>query len=128
MPREIYLVKVGMTMTEGMVSEWFIADGEVVFSYVYARNEIFRAAAVMPKGAQSVGLQFRSTGENSASLTMMANEREVAKLDLPRMWPIYAPNSGLRCGENQHAPISREYEPPFKMGAALRRIVVDVDI
>ncbi len=30
MPREIYLVKVGMTMTEGMVSEWFIADGAPV--------------------------------------------------------------------------------------------------
>ncbi|MBT5053678.1 MAG: 2-oxo acid dehydrogenase subunit E2 [Gammaproteobacteria bacterium] len=30
MPREIYLVKVGMTMTEGMVSEWFIADGAAV--------------------------------------------------------------------------------------------------
>jgi pyruvate dehydrogenase E2 component (dihydrolipoamide acetyltransferase) len=30
MPREIYLVKVGMTMTEGMVSEWFIADGQQV--------------------------------------------------------------------------------------------------
>lgn len=27
MPKEIYLVKVGMTMTEGMVSEWFIEDG-----------------------------------------------------------------------------------------------------
>ena len=30
MPKEIYLVKVGMTMTEGMVSEWFIADGDEV--------------------------------------------------------------------------------------------------
>lgn len=30
MPREIYLVKVGMTMTEGLVSEWFIADGAEV--------------------------------------------------------------------------------------------------
>ena len=30
MPKEIYLVKVGMTMTEGMVSEWFIADGAEV--------------------------------------------------------------------------------------------------
>jgi len=30
MPREIYLVKVGMTMTEGMVSEWFIDDGAPV--------------------------------------------------------------------------------------------------
>jgi pyruvate dehydrogenase E2 component (dihydrolipoamide acetyltransferase) len=30
MPREIYLVKVGMSMTEGMVSEWFIPDGAQV--------------------------------------------------------------------------------------------------
>ncbi len=30
MPREIYLVKVGMNMTEGIVEEWCIADGERV--------------------------------------------------------------------------------------------------
>jgi len=30
MPKEIYLIKVGMTMTEGMVSEWYIADGAPV--------------------------------------------------------------------------------------------------
>ena len=30
MPKEIYLLKVGMTMTEGVVDEWFIADGEPV--------------------------------------------------------------------------------------------------
>ena len=30
MPTEIYLVKVGMTMTEGMVSEWYIPDGDEV--------------------------------------------------------------------------------------------------
>ena len=30
MPREIYLVKVGMTMTEGVVDEWYIADGGAV--------------------------------------------------------------------------------------------------
>ena len=30
MPKEIYLVKVGMNMTEGIVEEWCIADGETV--------------------------------------------------------------------------------------------------
>ena len=30
MPTEIYLVKVGMTMTEGVVDEWYIPDGEAV--------------------------------------------------------------------------------------------------
>ena len=30
MPKEIYLLKVGMTMTEGLVSEWYITDGDQV--------------------------------------------------------------------------------------------------
>ena len=30
MPTEIYLVKVGMTMTEGIVDEWYVADGDPV--------------------------------------------------------------------------------------------------
>jgi len=30
MPKEVYLVKVGMNMTEGIVEEWYIADGETV--------------------------------------------------------------------------------------------------
>ncbi len=30
MPKEIYLVKVGMNMTEGVVEEWYIADGTAV--------------------------------------------------------------------------------------------------
>ncbi len=30
MPTEIYLVKVGMSMTEGVVDEWYIADGDRV--------------------------------------------------------------------------------------------------
>ena len=30
MATEIYLVKVGMSMTEGVVDEWYIADGERV--------------------------------------------------------------------------------------------------
>ncbi|MEJ2130417.1 MAG: biotin/lipoyl-binding protein, partial [Gammaproteobacteria bacterium] len=30
MPSEIYLVKVGMTMTEGSVEEWYVSDGTTV--------------------------------------------------------------------------------------------------
>jgi hypothetical protein len=29
-PREVYLVKVGMTMTEGMVTEWYVGDGQTI--------------------------------------------------------------------------------------------------
>ncbi len=30
MPSEIYLIKVGMTMTEGIVDEWYVSDGNAV--------------------------------------------------------------------------------------------------
>ena len=30
MPTEVYLLKVGMNMTEGVVEEWYIADGDSV--------------------------------------------------------------------------------------------------
>ncbi|MFP6854006.1 MAG: biotin/lipoyl-containing protein, partial [Pseudomonadales bacterium] len=30
MPAEIYLIKVGMTMTEGNLEEWYVADGAIV--------------------------------------------------------------------------------------------------
>jgi len=31
----------------------------------------------------------------------------------------------LRCGENRHAPISRDYEPPFVL-EGLEKVVIDV--
>ena len=30
MPSEIYFLKVGMNMTEGIIEEWYVADGETV--------------------------------------------------------------------------------------------------
>ena len=30
MPVEVYLVKVGMTMTEGVIEQWYIEDGATV--------------------------------------------------------------------------------------------------
>ena len=44
------------------------------------------------------------------------------------MWPIYAANAGIRCGENRHAPISRSYQAPFVFDHELKRVVVDVDL
>ncbi|MEL7185336.1 MAG: arylsulfatase [Pseudomonadota bacterium] len=110
--------------------EWFVRDNKVVFVYVYTRNEIYRVAGNLNlnEGRHTLGLRVRKTGESSAQVVLTANDSSVAELTLPNMWPIYAPNSGVRCGENRHAPISRDYEPPFTFRTALKRIVVDVDV
>lgn len=65
------------------------------------------------------------TGERTAVMTFSINHQVIGSGELPRMWEIYTPNSGLRCGENRHAPISRDYEPPFVL-EGLEKVVIDV--
>ena len=110
--------------------ELFMQDGILTFAYVYTRHEIysFRAATAATSGSHTIGLQIAKTGEYSADVQMFIDDVGVGRLTLPKMWPIYAPNSGIRCGENRHSPISRAYEPPFVFDQDLKRVVVDVDM
>ena len=110
--------------------EWYLKDGYVCFCYVYTRNEIYevQSSQRVAAGATELGLSLRKTSVSSALLTLSADRLEIAELELENMWPIYAPNSGLRCGENRHAPISRRYPAPFRFDQELLRIVVDVDL
>lgn len=110
--------------------EWYVRNGKVCFAYVYTREEVFEMQSneELSDGVRELGLVFRKTGDAGTLVSMTVDGRIVGKLPLPKMWPIYAPNSGLRCGENRHAPISRAYDPPFRFDQVLNRIVVNVDI
>jgi hypothetical protein len=68
------------------------------------------------------------TSDNSAEVNMLVDDAHVASIQLPKMWQVFAPNSGIRCGENRHAPISREYDPPFVFDQTLDRVVVELDL
>lgn len=109
--------------------EWYLKDGILTFSYVYTRMDIttIRSTSTIPTGKHILGLQLEKTGESSGTITFTLNDKPIGKGELPRIWPIYTPNSGLRCGENRHAPISRDYEPPFILDG-LKKIVVDVEM
>ena len=115
--------------------ELFMQKGYLHFVYVYTRDTVFsvRSAQRIPKGEQRLVLAINKTGESTgvAHLRLVDEGNEVtdlATLELPRLWPIYTPNSGLRCGENRHAPISWAYQPPFIFDQQIKRVVVDVDI
>jgi arylsulfatase len=110
--------------------EWFMIDGQLHFCYVFTRNDVFRVAsqAAVPSGRHVLSLMIDKTGESSAVAQLGINETPVADVALPRMWPIYAANAGIRCGENHHAPVSRRYEPPFLFDGEIKRVVVDVDM
>ncbi|MEO1320190.1 MAG: hypothetical protein AAFV30_06430, partial [Pseudomonadota bacterium] len=61
-------------------------------------------------------------------VTLTVDGEAVGDVALKRMWPIYAANAGIRCGENHHAPVSRDYTPPFEFEGTIARVVVDVDM
>ena len=78
----------------------------------HVRNRIENACLQKPEIVAKVALGNQSLG----------------LMPLPKLWPIYTPNSGVRCGENRHAPISRVYQPPFVFDQTLNRVTIDVDI
>jgi hypothetical protein len=98
-------------------------------SYVYVRKEETKIKATrrIPSGEQLLYIEMEKKGKDGATVRFMLNDELIGSGELPKMWPIYTPNSGLRCGENRHAPISRDYEPPFVLNG-LKKLVVDVDL
>ncbi|MDJ0657799.1 MAG: arylsulfatase [Xanthomonadales bacterium] len=110
--------------------ELFMQEGILHFGYVYTRNEIYRVRSpqAIPAGEHILGLAIRKTGESAATVTLTLNGEELVQAPLPKMWPIYAPNAGIRCGENRHAPVTRDYSGPSVFDQTLHRIVVDVDM
>lgn len=110
--------------------ELFMQDGLLAFVYVYTRFERYsvRSENRIARGTRSLSIRFEKTGENSANVHLLADDKHIASLTLPKMWQIFSPNSGVRCGENRHAPISRDYESPFVFDQTLERVVVELDL
>lgn len=110
--------------------EFFMRDGYLIFVYVYTRFQRYTLSS--PKrieaGKSVLGLQFIKTGDSSAEVSMLIDDARVASVQLPKMWQVFAPNSGIRCGENRHAPISRDYDSPFVFDQTLERVVVELDL
>ena len=109
--------------------ELYMKDGFLVLSYVYVRKRAttIKSTQRIPSGNYALSVDLKKTGKSSSEVTMQLNNQEIGSGDISKMWPIYTPNSGLRCGENQHAPISRNYDPPFIL-EGLRKVTIDVDV
>ena len=114
--------------------EFFMQDGYLHFVYVYTRNTIYayKSSRKLKAGTQKITVQFAKVTKTSALATFFVHDRHyqrnIGMLKIAKMWPIYTPNSGVRCGENRHAPISQAYSPPFVFEQELKRVLVDIDL
>ena len=110
--------------------EWFMKDGYIHFVYLYTRFKKYsmKSRQRVSAGKHTLGIDIKKTGDVSAEVSMTVNSKIVANTKFPKMWQIFSPNSGIRCGENRHAPISRAYKPPFVFEQTLARVVIELDI
>jgi hypothetical protein len=110
--------------------ELFLENGFLRIVYVYTRDTVytFKSPRRIPLGEHKLTVEIRKTGRDSAVAKVALGNQSLGVMPLPKLWPIYTPNSGVRCGENRHAPISRAYQPPFVFDQTLNRVTIDVDI
>ena len=109
--------------------ELYVKDGYLYFVYVYTRTQVtsIRSSTQIPSGNHLIGCDINKDLHGSWTVDLILNEEIIGSSKLLNMWEIYVPNSGLRCGENRHAPISRNYEPPFVLNG-LKKVVADLNI
>jgi len=109
--------------------EFYMQDGVPHFVYVYVREDVVRVSGPqVGPGDHVFGFEIKKTGPESGRVFLTVNGEIVADSELPRMWPIYYVNSGVRCGANPFAPISFAYTQPFAFDQTLHRVVVDLDL
>ena len=110
--------------------ELFVQKGYLHIIYVYTRDTIysFKSKRRIPLGGHTLTVEIIKTGGESATAKVALGNESLGVMLLSKLWPIYTPNSGIRCGENRHAPISRAYASPFVFNQTLKRVTVDVEI
>jgi hypothetical protein len=109
--------------------EIFMQKGYLHIVYVYTRDAIytFKSRRRIPTGEHKLTVEISKAGLDSGIAKVALDKQSLGVMLLPKLWPIYTPNSGIRCGENRHAPISRAYTPPFVFNQTLKRVIVDVE-
>ena len=109
--------------------ELFLNNGYLPIVYVYTQDSIYRFKSdqKIPQGEPKLRIAINKTG-GGAIANLSIGDRSLGFLELPKLWPIYTPNSGLGYGQNRHAPIGSAYQAQSIFDQTLKRVIVDVDV
>tara|TARA_B110000240_G_C13506449_1_gene456530 strand:- start:1023 stop:3320 length:2298 start_codon:yes stop_codon:yes gene_type:complete len=109
--------------------ELYIINGYLHFTYIYTRTQVtkLKSKVKVPAGKHLIGFDLNKGLNKDKILNLILDNQIIGSVKLSEMWGIHVPNSGLRCGENRHAPISRDYTPPFIL-KGLKKVVVDLNL
>ncbi len=104
--------------------EIFIKNGILHFVYVFTREQIFRMESTQEVGPGEHNIQLigKVSGKGSADISLFINGEKNASRNFPKMWKVEALNAGIRCGQNQGAPISFDYDGAFDFNGEITSV------
>ncbi len=112
----------------------FVKDGRLRYTYNLLARGFYRIVSnePLPTGPCTLGFSFEKTGSQPFGAggigRLLQNGRVVGEADFPLTVPLmFGLGESLRVGYDAGAAVTDEYEIPFSFGAALKRVIVDVE-
>lgn len=125
----------GVLLVQGSVLGGFVlylADGHLHYAHNLAGLELHqaRSAGPVPPSARTLGMRFDKTAEHAGTATLLVDDAEVGRVEVPRFTPtrFAITGDGLQCGRHWGRPVVEgAYTSPFAFTGGLHRVVVEVD-
>lgn len=105
----------------------FVEDGALcsVFS-VMGQATVCRSETALPTGRINVGVSLERNGDNTATVTHLAEGRTIGSIDIPDATRL-SKMRGVELGRNRHSPISTLYPAPFEFTGIIHSVDISVN-
>jgi arylsulfatase len=111
----------------------YVQAGKLRFAYNFLNHHIDYAVSDrdVPSGPGTLCMSFEKTGQQpfgaGGTARLYINNEQVGEMQIARTIPFMAGLAdALQCGFDGGAPVTDEYEAPFRFTGTLRRVIVDV--
>jgi len=115
----------------------YVTDGLLCYAHNYVAKEIFtvRSDGRVPPGRHFLSVEFAPTGPpdikngrgTPGTVTLFVDGTEVGRGEFPVTTPIRLAQGGaMLVGADTGAPVTPDYDPPFRFDGKIHRVIVDV--
>jgi arylsulfatase A-like enzyme len=129
-------VLLSMGGNDGGIS-FYVQDGKLCFVHNYVAVNYFyvRSKDSVPAGRHFLSMEFEPTGKPDFTkgkgapgvVKLLIDGREVGRGELPITTPNRLAQGGaMLVGADTGAPVTPEYQPPFRFAGSIKRVIVDV--
>jgi arylsulfatase len=113
---------------------FYVKDGRLCYDYNLLGRGHYKVSSAekIPAGASALTFRFEKTGPQpfgaGGKAELLIDDRVVGQSQFPLTVPIlFGIGEALRCGWDQGATVSDDYEAPFRFTGKLKQVVVEVE-